>query len=516
VTTSLGGSDIADLDELISIDENVDIMESVVADDDVFDSAFDPDELMTSPLFQGSRDELSMNSSIGEKAFGDFDCEPAESNKEICLHGSQCDDFSNNRCNKEPHIRCEHDLDGFGDFVRETSAISLLDNQNEMIVCENRKQHLSLSTTSQFPGECYGERSFTSPGRTQRSPTRSLSANQAYLSPRQRQLMQLNMNSFSGMNDAYDSSLSTNNSFILHSSPRRTRNSPTRAYSSPARGVSSKSNLLNQVGQMSAPSLSYVGLDEIHQGQSFQQQLQQQDFSIGTLNRGRNNMMAQQQQFQASMGDLEQIQHPMFAQNLQRPLGLSQTVHGTSYPSNRQVLMGNSYNDGTQKRHVQDPLLGGASQGSAIFNSMQGNVSIASGHQSDKPHFSGLQAKGVSFGSETPANINTVMEKLSDSMRRSAMSRSMIKQLSARNMLMKQASVNGPMMGSHMMRQNSDRSLLAETSGRSVPIRRMSNSKHHLHFPVHGISRQSSQQSLNGSSSHGISLHIDGRNMGNF
>ena len=98
-----------------------------------------------------------------------------------------------------------------------------------------------------------------------------------------------------------------------------------------------------------------------------------------------------------------------------------------------------------------------------------------------------------------------------------------MKQYSGRSLV--QAQNSGLMMGKQhsnrnlMGRQGSHRNLMDDGSGRGTPtsvMRRMSNSKHRLQHPVRGLYRHDSQQSLNGQSNHGISLQIDGRNMGTF
>jgi hypothetical protein len=196
---------------------------------------------------------------------------------------------------------------------------------------------------------------------------------------------------------------------------------------------------------------------------------------------------------------------------------------------------------------------GGFSQGhSSAFAGMQHNVSIAASTsdvmQSPKTHLNGYDPhmspsmSRKNLVAPTTPNMGNVMEKLSETMRRSAMSRSMVKQFSGRNLvhhnsmrnlLVKQGSARGQ-LGRHasnrtlvsqgsnrnLMSQGSDRNLAGEGMvARTPPTRRMShsssaNAKHHLQHQGRGLLRNDSQQSLNGRSNHGISVQIDGRNVG--
>jgi hypothetical protein len=168
---------------------------------------------------------------------------------------------------------------------------------------------------------------------------------------------------------------------------------------------------------------------------------------------------------------------------------------------------------------------------------MQVNVAIQSEQRSPQKYFNG----GGGYESPSavhpkavmpPTNINDVMEKLSVSMRRSAMSRSMVKHISgrslvsqnsARGLLASQSSSRGlvPNQGPvanhlanrNMMKQGSERSFGVD--GRPVPIRRLStNAKHHP--PGQSTLRNSSHRSLNHSNHGQITLQIDDRNVGTF
>jgi hypothetical protein len=200
--------------------------------------------------------------------------------------------------------------------------------------------------------------------------------------------------------------------------------------------------------------------------------------------------------------------------------GLSQTIHGEPY---RTSSMNSMMNQGLTSSVHGDTSLTSSLRSSSVHGANQfipspgfSNVSIASGMQMSKS-FHGERSLDVSSHSQTPtgAPLSEAMEKLCESMKRSAMSRSMIKQYSGRGPMLKQGSSRG------LMRQNSSRSGMLDdvSSGRGtptgmVPVRRVSmNAKHQLQLPVRGVYRHDSQQSLN-HSNHSISLHMDGRNMG--
>eukprot|EP00977_Amphora_coffeiformis_P007719 scaffold1690_cov182-Amphora_coffeaeformis.AAC.76 len=131
------------------------------------------------------------------------------------------------------------------------------------------------------------------------------------------------------------------------------------------------------------------------------------------------------------------------------------------------------------------------------------NVSIASDSRSFKPSFNPMER--ATNGS---AGVNEAMEKLCESMKRSAMSRQMVKQYSSAS-----RGVSRHGSGSlYAMRQASGRnSAMDDSSGRSAPIRRPSSTKHQLHHPIRGVYRNDSGAS-NGHRS--FNFQMDGRNMG--
>jgi hypothetical protein len=209
--------------------------------------------------------------------------------------------------------------------------------------------------------------------------------------------------------------------------------------------------------------------------------------------------------------------------------GMSHTVHG-----NMGNLEPNSFNtEQLSSRSMHStPGLGSPSfqgiQNAGVQNS--GNISIASDNATSKTCASGT-------GNTEP--LNGAMEKLCESMRRSAMSRNLVKQLSGRS-LVKQGSARqllsrqnsglnrqGSQRGLNkqgsqrsLMKQSSQRSLMEDGSGRgtptvaALPVRRPSNNKHQLQHPGRGLFRHNSVHSMGGQSNHGNNPQVDGRNTG--
>lgn len=109
---------------------------------------------------------------------------------------------------------------------------------------------------------------------------------------------------------------------------------------------------------------------------------------------------------------------------------------------------------------------------------------------------------------QTPANLNDAMEKLCETMKRSAVTRNLVKQLG----------VTRSNSGVGLMRTNSGVGLKRTSSAkgsigdmaRMAPIRRPSSSKHSI---KRGVLPQSSQHSLDGSSH---LLQVDGRSIAHF
>lgn len=111
---------------------------------------------------------------------------------------------------------------------------------------------------------------------------------------------------------------------------------------------------------------------------------------------------------------------------------------------------------------------------------------------------------------QTPDQLREAMEKLTQKMQRSAMSRNMVQNMggrglsrsnSARQVPIRQHSGRPVPMRQNLgrfgglQRHNSGRSL-DDSNGREIPIRRTTDSKHRVQHPQRGVYRQNSQQRL--------------------
>lgn len=149
--------------------------------------------------------------------------------------------------------------------------------------------------------------------------------------------------------------------------------------------------------------------------------------------------------------------------------------------------------------------------GQGSFSTMSGgspfgnNVSIASDARSFKPSFN--QMDGASMAGTS--NVNEAMEKLCESMKRSAMSRSMVKQYSSGRGVSRHGS--GQLYAMRQAAGHSSRNSMDDSSGRRAPVRRLSSTKHHLQHPVRGVNRHDSAKSAH---SMNLQINVDGRYMG--
>jgi len=302
----------------------------------------------------------------------------------------------------------------------------------------------------------------------------------------------------------------------------------TSEYASPPRHGSFRSSPSRQSNSFRSPGHgnSFSSTDQnnsflspIHQGMSTIP-VQQQFPNQGGAVQGGAHPLEQMQQFV-----MQQQGGPTGMMAGNPNASLSQTVHGLPY------------------RGASNPVAVHAmSQSLSLSMHDRRNSYNGGGGPVGAPPFGpgGLQNGSIATDAapnkgQAPATVGNAMEKLCESMKRSAMSRSLVKQFSGRGSgLIKQNSFRGglarqssgrmmvkQMSNRGLMRQTSNRSVVDDASGRgtgptgAVPIRRASSStKHHLQPPPRGINRHDSQQSLNGPSNHGINLHIDGRNLG--
>ena len=134
-----------------------------------------------------------------------------------------------------------------------------------------------------------------------------------------------------------------------------------------------------------------------------------------------------------------------------------------------------------------------------------GNVSIASDARSFKPSFNHMDGSSMAGAS----NVNEAMEKLCESMKRSAMSRSLVKQYSSGRGVSRHGS--GQLYAMRQAAGHSSRNSMDDSSGRRAPVRRLSSTKHHLQHPVRGVNRHDSAKSAH---SMNLQINMDGRYMG--
>jgi len=166
------------------------------------------------------------------------------------------------------------------------------------------------------------------------------------------------------------------------------------------------------------------------------------------------------------------------------------------------------------------------------------------------PGPAGSLSQSQIMGQGGQPGVNGAMEKLCESMRRSAMSRSLVKQLSGRSVsrtssgraltqqhsgrgLSKQNSgrmVTKQLSGRSLSRANSGRSLQRSTSARAaegeLPVRRIAQDTKHriqrdalsssLHAPARGVFRHKSQSAIIGGNNQKTVLNIDGNSVGMF
>jgi hypothetical protein len=223
---------------------------------------------------------------------------------------------------------------------------------------------------------------------------------------------------------------------------------------------------------------------------------------------------------------IEQLQSPIAymnqGNNNSNYNGLSRTVHG-----NMGNLEPNSFSptDQLSSRSMHSTPGPGSPLFQGIPNS--GNVSIASDNATSKATAS-CTANGEP--------LNGAMQKLCESMGRSAMSRNLVKQLSGRSLVKQKSARQLPSrqnsglnrqgsqrglnkQGSQrsLMKQSSQRSLMEDGSGRStptaaaLPVRRPSNNKHQLQHPGRGLFRHNSVHTMGGQSNLCNNLQVDGR-----
>ena len=185
--------------------------------------------------------------------------------------------------------------------------------------------------------------------------------------------------------------------------------------------------------------------------------------------------------------------------------------------------MGGYNNDGTR---------GPASFPVGTFNNIGGGAARGRFPSDLEPMQNELGMQTMSGGGNSgnnpkgPVTVNDAMEKLCESMKRSAMSRTLVKQFSAGARGVPRTNSAGLAMARQVSnrdvwRSSSNRNLAIDDSSHrstdsrpAVPVRRISNKKHQLQG--RGVYRHGSGHlvGVNGTGNSNLSLQIDGRNMG--
>jgi hypothetical protein len=497
--------------------------ESEAVDDDVDPFSlgdFDPEELLKSPMLGNSINGFSH--SISENSFGtydvgDLDCKPCSLPTQSMTNGFQSQVRSYDAMKQHPSMQQQQDLypAAMGQ-LREESASSDL---------AGAMQGLGHHEVGDKFNMRFGNQPLSPPRRLDSikhspmppapmTPSQHIPQQMKFQDqggPYQSQVPQQS-SSFGGSGVEHQPNANPYNdqmSNLLMASPSASN------YSSPRHGASYLSP---------GPTNSFTGaVPVVPQAAPFANVSQSNSSCYSSPSRQGSSYASQGPQDLNQLQQMQQFvsQPPSGAMHSNNAAGLSQTIHGEPY---RTSSMNSMMNQGLNSSMHGDTSLTSSLRSSSVHGTNQfvpspgfSNVSIASGMQMNKSYH-GERSLDVSSHSQTPtgAPLSEAMEKLCESMKRSAMSRSMIKQYSGRGPMLKQGSSRG------LMRQNSSRSGMLDdvSSGRGtptgmVPVRRVSmNAKHQLQHPVRGVYRHDSQQSLN-HSNHSISLHMDGRNMGN-
>ncbi|KAL7576388.1 hypothetical protein ACA910_018195 [Epithemia clementina (nom. ined.)] len=277
-----------------------------------------------------------------------------------------------------------------------------------------------------------------------------------------------------------------------------------------------------QRSQTYHPVLSRNSLEMMKEQQLRQQQEQQQQFGLG--DGGDGNQLEMMQQHLQQMQDVDQFELQL--QQQQQNMGTNSRMPGMGMARSMNVPARSAscgpmggFNDG----------LGGAGSFNGFNNMDRAGAAVqlpsdleAMQNELSAPHVSGSRG-GNNNGSSGPLSVNDAMEKLCESMKRSAMSRTLVKQFSSGARGVSRNNSAGMMMGGrqNVRRSSSNRAMpLDDNSHRSsegrpaVPMRRVSNTKHQLQG--RGVYRHGSGHlsGVNNMGNSNISLQIDGRNMG--
>jgi hypothetical protein len=484
--------------------ENEDFESNTLDEGDSFgdDDVFDPDELLNSPMFNDPAATMG-----NEDSFGSFAIDE-EDGSELNASYSDYETLKTSAVTNSPFAGCRDSLPSSSpkrSVSGPSSLMHLYQSPTNHQHQQQEQQEPAFDTMQQGLQQNPLPRSppksklgmLRSPGMTMRqSPKRAVSYSEGHQSMKnQMSGMQMNQHlnqmRFSGSGTGLSQSMHTN---FSHASPLASSHNAVHGDSLDSGSVHSVHSVSVQSGSTQGPPVQDSSMNAQHmQAQHMNPQL----------------MNMQQMQAQQMNG---------------------QMMNGQ--PMNGQLMNGQLMNGQSMQNQQMHP-----GQASPSYAPFQGNVSIASDMQTQKPNMQSFDQAGLdqpTFGQpqnsgmgqqKAPATINDAMEKLCESMKRSAMTRNLVKQSSvASRGVMRQNSFNGVARQNSLrgvMRQNSARgsglqqsSLMDESSGRGAPpVRRMSMSKHRIQHHSRGVYRHDSQQSLNGNSNHGINFQNDLRNI---
>ena len=222
--------------------------------------------------------------------------------------------------------------------------------------------------------------------------------------------------------------------------------------------------------------------------------------SMGHNSQMRSIPQSQQQQPQQQLPYFQNLDHDAsFANvngsnlNYNSSMSLtSQSLHGGRFGNGRQMQQQQPFT----VNNMQQPLTVNQSLSRSLHEPLSQQRTASFHGTPTLPPTLSMPLQASTTPGAPPPSINDAMAHLCDSMRRSAMSRSFVKQLSGRS-LTGQTMQRSIGRTNSLHSQNSSRSLMDDASGRSLPVRRTSSStKYHIQHPLRGIHRHDSQQSL--------------------
>jgi hypothetical protein len=499
--------------------------------DDLFDDDFNADELLQSPLFNDSaKDVPRINTNLQREAmFIDYRIDdPLMGNMKLGGGGvgtasiisensaefsatsacsSQTDDFMimNNNNNINNHHTTNQLYAGLSNMSNGSSPMQAAASRmmcgmpkHSMSMASNTSPSMMMNNTTTSPMK------MNSPNLTlaQMQQAMSRSAASAYDQQQQHQPMDMDtcMHPGAGGVDTLLGGMNSMGGGSMHEFQQQQQ----QQRSAPMRSVPTRSSSQSSAIPYRMPperSNSYTPqLSSMNMLQNMQQQMQ--------LKRANNTIN--------TMG-LSQSMHTSSCNNTATTNGVGSPLRSASHHSAMMNNLSSRPNN----------LLGSASfhgPSTSTFSSFNTN----SNHNSTNINNNNVASIPSDGMSDPPGTgLNEAMEKLCESMKRSAMSRSLVKQFSTRSSTGVTRQNSGRMVHRQLSATTNTNTGLDNGSGRgtptlaamaaAVPIRRVSQTKHHLQHPVvRGVLRHDSQQSLNGASNHGINLHIDGRNLGTF